>query len=68
MMCMYFFFFFSFSFLSVREKQVVAAAVPCEQVCHEPAGQGIVKGIIPRGGWHWPWPSRVATKDFLFDV
>lgn len=46
----------------------MAAAVPCERVCHEPAGQGIVKGIILLGGWHWPWPSRVATKDFLFNI
>lgn len=67
MMCTYFFRIF-FLFLSVGEKQAVAAAVPCERVCHEPAGQGIVKGIIPLGGWHWPWPSRVATKDFLFDI
>lgn len=27
-----------------------------------------MKGIIPLGGWHWPWPSRLATKDFLFDM
>lgn len=50
------------------EKQAVAAAVPCEWVCHEPAGQGIVRGIISLGGWHWPWPSGMVTKDFLFSI
>lgn len=53
---------------SEMEKQAVAAAVPCEWVCHEPAGQGIVRGIISLGGWHWPWPSGMVTKDFLFSI
>lgn len=31
-------------------------------------GKGIVRGIISLGGWHWPWPSGMVTKDFLFGI
>lgn len=53
-----------FFFFSDGEKQAMAAAVPCERVCHEPAGQRHSEGHYFTGRLALAMALRNGHKGF----